>query len=42
MQQFDEILVYNWHMLFMQPVFFTKRRVIDYARAKGCMCWVLI
>jgi len=26
-------------MFFIQPVFFTKRRVIDYARAKGCMCW---
>jgi hypothetical protein len=29
-------------MFSIQPVFFTKRRVIDYARAKGCMCWVLI
>jgi len=27
-------------MFSIQPVFFTKRRVIDYARTKGCMCWL--
>jgi len=27
-------------MFSIQPVFFTKRRVIDFARAKGCMCWI--
>jgi len=27
-------------MFSLQPAYFTKRRVIDYGRAQGCICWL--